>query len=85
MKEKRGALSYSRVCPCCRTIIRLTVDEINFHKVTSVHCPTCNYGVRFTSDLGIVLDDVNTNHEKEFRRYGRTKKEDKRRQAQGND
>jgi len=84
MKEKMGALSYSRLCPSCRTVIRISVDEMRFSGVTSVPCPTCGYGVRFTSDLGFVLRDVTPAYDKEFKRYGQVKK-DKRRQAQGND
>ena len=85
MREKMGALSFSRLCPCCRTVIRITVDEMKFTGVTSVPCPTCGYGVRFTSDLGLVLRDVTPNYEKEFKRYGQDRKKDKRRQAPRND
>lgn len=69
MKEKMGTLSYSRICPCCRTVVRITTNEMNFHGVTSVPCPLCGMGIRFTSDLGFILRDVVTSYDKEFREY----------------
>ena len=83
MREKMGTLSYSRICPCCRTIVRITTDEMNFHGVTSVLCPMCGMGIRFTSDLGFILSDVTTNYDREFKRYEKAR--NKRRQSQDHD
>lgn len=79
MKERMGALTYQKICPHCLTIIRLTVDEMNFNGVTAVGCPVCGSAVKFTGDHGSVLDEVKTSYEGEFRQfYGKARRKNKR-------
>lgn len=85
MKEKMGAMTYSKHCPQCLSIVRLTVDEINFNGVTTVPCPVCHGAIKFTGDYGKILGDVSAAYEKEFRQFYARRKENKRRQNQTND
>ena len=86
MKERMGALTYQKFCQHCFTIIRLTVDELNFNGVTAVGCPVCGSVVRFTGDHGSVLGDVKTQYEGEFRQfYGKARRKNKCRSHQVND
>lgn len=83
MKEKMGALSYQKHCQHCMSIIRITVDELNFDGVTVIGCPVCGASVRFTGDFGSVLNDVKTSYEGEFKQfYGRARKKNQRRPHQ---
>ncbi len=76
MKSVRGTLSYIKKCPRCGTIVKLTTDELNFDGVTCVACPVCGQHIRFTSDLGFVEPETETEHEKDFKEI----KDDKCRQ-----
>lgn len=57
--------SYTAVCKRCGTKVSVGSSRISWDKCTLVSCPVCKNLVRFTSDLGFLLEDVSVKYSAE--------------------
>ena len=64
---------YDKKCSHCGAFVSVTTTELLLKKSPAVFCcPICGWDVRFTSDYGVLLNDVDIRYgqEKEVEAHG---------------